>query len=301
MRHHFAFLSAFVFAICSFQNVMAQPPTWVSQKPAPRVGTPEKLIIDDVKAFVTALNGEHPLLNAEKYVWKARIGFYGASEWQRSWLRKPRKDYLVVTDVRINKITAADAEITVTYRRNDEELEPQNEGPFALKFGFSPLDFEKQQNKVWQFVPREPSKDEDLTSLRWAIWALEQSPTALPSFRAKAAQYNLKSIAEGVFQLAQDFNEVFALSSEFQEEAINPYLPNSSLWTVPGTKEKILFNERLSGKNIAQIAEPARTILFYDGADEKPIYRYEGKTAVALADGHVELANAERFKTFLWQ
>ncbi len=329
MRHHFAFFPAFAFTLCSFQNATAQPPTLVSQQPPPRVGTPEKLLVDDVKAFVAALNGEDPVLDAGKYVWKAHIGFYGATEWQRWWLETRGTHWLAISDVRVVKIEGTEAEITLSHRRDAKQAQATIEGPFTLKFGPSPLDKSiGGPIAIWQFVPQRPTAAESLSvaPLRWAIWMVAQSPNAnaTKSFREaelasqpekrasnreaelasqpeKRASNRLKQVARAVFRFVNDFEEIYAFLPEFQEEALDPYLENSEAWNVPGTTEKFLFNGRLSGKREAQVAEKERTILFYDGADEKPIYRFDGKTAVALADGHVEMADAQQFKTFLWQ
>lgn len=309
MRTHFAV--PLLLMTCVVQNAVAQPPE-PKRAPAlapappvrvlkPRVGTPEELLTQDVKAFVAELNGENPFYGAERYIWEARIGYFGANEWQKWWLGTRRTRSLGVTEVRVLHISATDAEINLVYRYTQGE--PRTEGPFHLKFGFSPLDSEKVENKVWQFVPQAPQDEEFLavSPLRWAVWMLGQSPQALTSFRGVIAEQQLKVLSLGVMQLVQDYDETYAFLPEFQEEALEDYLKDPPLWTVPGTKEKFLFNGRLSGKNLAQVADAARTILFYDGEGEKPVYRYDGKTAVALSDGHVELTDPERFKTFLWE
>ena len=316
MRIHSAV--PFVLMTCAVHNAIAQPPLPVpipapaATKPKPRVGTPQNLLGQDVRAFVAELNGWSAFMTILPKIVGARSGYFGGNVWQKWWLETRGTNALAVSEVHINKIGGNEAEITISYRNNPQQAQATVEGPFTLKFGTSPLDYSPGGPiPVWQFVPQKPAEAESLSvaPLRWAIWMLAQSPEALPSFRAaqplidvqKEAPNRLKQLALGLLQFVQDYEVIYAFLPEFQEEALKPYLKNSEVWNVPGSNEKFRFNARLSGKNPVPVGEAARTILFYDGADEKPIFRYDGKTAVALADGHVELADAEQFKTFLWE
>lgn len=285
-----------------YSQAAPKPAKSATQKTPGSAHTPQDKLKADVNAFVTTLNNKDALpFLITKYVWGARIGFYGASEWHRWFRREHIADDFSVADVKIHKITASEAEASISYRT--WPTEPQkNAGPFTLKFDHSPTDIQKKEPKVWQFVPRAPLIHESLAAqpLLWAVWMLSQSPETLPAFRTQLALVNLTRLVEGARKFQQDF-DTYAFSSEFQEEALQAYLKHDTIWLVPGTNEKFLFNNRLSGKTFEQIAEPARTILFYEGKDEKPNFRNDGKTFVCLADGRVELADAERFKSFAWE
>jgi hypothetical protein len=60
------------------------------------------------------------------------------------------------------------------------------------------------------------------------------------------------------------------------------------------------FNANLQSVSIAAIDKPAETILLYEGKDQQPLYRYEGKAVIVFADGHDKLCTAEQVKTFEW-
>jgi len=66
------------------------------------------------------------------------------------------------------------------------------------------------------------------------------------------------------------------------------------------TRESYAFNEKLDGAELDLIAEPANTVLVYEGKDGKLNFRHGHRAAVAFADGHVELINEEQAKTLRW-
>ena len=285
------------------ENVNAQPS--IPKTPLSRTLPPAKLLEEDIKSYVDLLNNGTAFMGGQLRIVGARAGFLGANEWQRWWEVRPGKDALKVENVIVNKIEGTQAEINIKYRTGDfPDAQPKVEGPFTVKFAISPLDYSLRGAKpVWQFVPQSPAETETIGAfpLRWSIWMLAQTPESLEQFRAAVYPLNLKQLSLAARQFFNDFEEKFAFLPEFQEEALLPYLRNPTLWIIPGTKEKFLFNARLSGKMTQEIAEPARTILFYDGADGQPIFRYTGKTAICFVDGHVELATPEQFKAFRWE
>jgi hypothetical protein len=116
----------------------------------------------------------------------------------------------------------------------------------------------------------------------------------------------MHALSSKVQELVQDYDQTFAFLPQYLEEALYPYLKDpvlkdSEVWLVPGTNQKIMFNERLSGKKLFMISKPGQTILFYDGINEQPLYRYNGKTLVCFVDGHSEFASEEVFRSFLWE
>lgn len=283
-------------------KTLAKKPAASTAKLGSRAATPQDKLKADVTAFVSALNNKDPFFILPKHVWGARVGFFGVTEWQRWWRQEHIADEMAVTDVKIHKFTPTEAEASFSYQRYPK-APVRTVGPFTLKFGHSPVDAAKKEPKVWQFVPRAPVKGEFLRSsaMLWAIWMISQAPDSLEAFRWQVAVINLESLGVAATKFEQDFESIYAFSAEFQEEALKAYVQQETAWTIPGTKDKYLFNNRLSGKDPAQVAEPKRTILFYDGIDETPRFRHDGGTLVCFVDGHIELASAERFKTFLWQ
>ena len=300
---------------------IAQPPQNPAegiQKPVPfppvpqHQGTPQELLTKDVNSFFGRLNGVSPYFQTEHLIYKARIGFFGANEWNRWWSVFRDKETLALTDLKIEKQDAETASVrltyTLTYKKQDEppQVRTFTEGPFALRFAeskFFSADGLPQTTKFWQFEPQVPNDKETLWNapLRWAIYMMAQPPDARERFHGALALARLGALNLAVLQFVQDYNVHFALDADGAEDALNPYMHKEDNWIVPGTQERYAFNARLSDLDTARVARPDTTILFYDGADEKPVFRFGGKTAVGFADGHVALVTAEEFGKLRWK
>jgi prepilin-type processing-associated H-X9-DG protein len=119
----------------------------------------------------------------------------------------------------------------------------------------------------------------------------------------------------GMQMLVQDYDNQFALAPEHLQEALMPYLKDRSLFYVPGSDEPYTFNANLSERysmmetdGITMVDPPRafikntdKTVMFYEGHNERPIFRYDGKAAMAFADGHVALVSPEEAKTLIWK
>lgn len=64
--------------------------------------------------------------------------------------------------------------------------------------------------------------------------------------------------------------------------------------------EPYALNENLVGLKQEQIAKPAETVLFYDGADGKLDFRHDGKANVVFVDGHVESLGPDDVTKLIW-
>ena len=104
-----------------------------------------------------------------------------------------------------------------------------------------------------------------------------------------------------VAQLSIDYDEVYAFEPRYLIEAITPYVGDPTVFQVPDTNEIYTFNANLSGKNLTVVKDFARTVLFYEGQNEKPIFRYDGKAAIGFADGHAELVTPEEAQKLIWR
>jgi prepilin-type processing-associated H-X9-DG protein len=69
---------------------------------------------------------------------------------------------------------------------------------------------------------------------------------------------------------------------------------------VPRSGEPYALNTHLDGLNLADLAEPARTVLFYEGKDEKLDFRHDGKSNVAFTDGHVKAIGPDEAEKLIW-
>lgn len=308
MKLFHALFLGFLSVFYAIPNATAQPlepnrtPIFIPKRP-PRAGTPEQLD-KDVRKFIDSLNGGDAFMDAIEKIKGGRLGYFGGNVWHRWWLRQRGKRQLTVDEIQINEIKLFEATVTIKYRSDKEQKDAVIEGPFAMSYG-RPLWWERDKNAgfIWQFVPQKPTSKESLLNapIRWAVWCLFQSPESRKDFQAAESLDNLRTLALGAIHMAQDFDDELVFLPEFQEEALQPYLKNPALWLVPGTTEKFLFNGRLSGRDVDHFAAAARTILFYDGADGKPKFRFDGKAAVGFADGHAELIDTKQFKTLLWE
>lgn len=52
---------------------------------------------------------------------------------------------------------------------------------------------------------------------------------------------------------------------------------------------------------LPHIKNKKRTVMFYEGRDEKLIFRYNGKAAVCFVDGHTALVSPEEAKSLIWK
>lgn len=69
---------------------------------------------------------------------------------------------------------------------------------------------------------------------------------------------------------------------------------------IPRSGEPYALNARLDGLKLADIAEAARTVLFYEGNNETLDFRHDGKSNVAFCDGHVKAMSLDEAKTLIW-
>ncbi|RYG65477.1 hypothetical protein EON80_17285 [bacterium] len=137
-----------------------------------------------------------------------------------------------------------------------------------------------------------------LTYAASQIFTPEPDPVTTQSLQAIS---RLKQLGLGALMLAMDYDEIYAFYPQYAEKALYPYLKDNDLWKVPGQSSKFSFNASLSGLTLAKLAEPARTVAFYEGEDEKPVFRYAGKAAIGFADGHTVLVSPEELKGVIWK
>jgi prepilin-type processing-associated H-X9-DG protein len=137
--------------------------------------------------------------------------------------------------------------------------------------------------------------------LGWGVYQLAQVPNTGAAFYNARSMSQLKQLALAALQFTQDWNNIFAFDIEFAEDALRPYMRDNSLWFVAHTGQHFKFNSRLSGVSAGALQDPANTVLFYDGADEQPVFRYDNLCPICFADGHVKLFDAEGAKKLRWQ
>jgi len=117
----------------------------------------------------------------------------------------------------------------------------------------------------------------------------------------EASQSNLKQLSLGIIQYTQDHDEKMPDADKWVSE-IMPYVKSEAVFrdpAAPGLKWGYAFNRTLSGVSLADLDEPAQTVLLFESTDGKKNAadagaslpspgRHNGGTDYALADGHVK-------------
>jgi len=109
---------------------------------------------------------------------------------------------------------------------------------------------------------------------------------------------NAKQTALAVMLYLGDHNDKFSFSPDDLSAIALPYVKHKEILLSKATGKPFTFNKRLTGTNAAAITEPAKTVLLYEGANERFTFT-NGKTVVAFTDGHVRLLTPAETKSGL--
>ena len=284
--------------------------------------TPQQEIETSVHDFAKAIN-EGSFDGAQSGVEVSREGYFGAQVWLR--------DYAKVKDFDIEiwsveplplQLDKEKARVAVTYRLNpvDFTAPVMCREILDLKRSSSRLFNPKTKIKsfIWQIVPpvarpAEPPKEaiENGKWLAYFSWKIAQKPLAPADYAPAQSLQNLKDLSLATLQFSQNEGSI-AVAPEYIEEALESYVKNDSVFSVPNSYERYAFNANLAGRSIGigdgitrplfanLVAQPEKVILFYEGRDEKLNFRYDGRAAVSFADGHVALVSPDEAKDVRW-
>lgn len=122
------------------------------------------------------------------------------------------------------------------------------------------------------------------------------------------AQSNLKQLCMAVMMFAQDHDQT--LPGDDWQLALRPYHGNPAILRSPAWGEQPVgyaLNEAIAGLNLAEVAQPARTVLFFEtpAAAEMPVATseqvpdegpHDGRLVVGFCDGHVELLTPDELR-----
>ena len=114
---------------------------------------------------------------------------------------------------------------------------------------------------------------------------------------------NLKQLDVALQLLMGDNDDKIAVTKTGWTTEIQPYIKGAKLLTCPDDKPGVTsysINENLIGKVSSEIADPAGTVLIYEGANHVLNFRHNGRAAVGFADGHCKMVNAEESKKLKW-
>jgi hypothetical protein len=291
-----------------------RPPGPVFQRPQvakPREGTPLELLDQDIRALYQELNN---LPKATTYYGSknvdGRFGYYGVQDWLDQMRPLIQQVQITLDNIEVVKLDNNLAEVKLTTRVVPKNAMPELPQPLVAvetttwHFGQrsqKPL-FDDVQDR-WRIVPPEKLPDNPQGHpLAYTAFSLGQPPgsNAASTLVPQDAVRNIRQIALGVMMFVQDYDQYLAFDSAHLKRAIMPYAKTEQIFGIPGTNDEFTFNDALSGHSIAEFHDLPNTIMLYDGRGGALNYRYNGKAAVGLMDGHSELVDPERARTLTW-
>lgn len=296
------------------------PATILAPAPlVPRTGTPQEQIEADLTKFVDNLNTNKAYTDNNILVYGVNAGYLGANEWAKNW--EALKIRIKLDDIGIKTVQGEQATAIILYHAVsgveslNELFKAHSKGgagdgmveTLTLRKG---IVFEDEQEEHWQIVP--PAKGFNPADPRTGIFAsvtyvLAQKGTVPTDALAYVfnpegdnSLHNIKQLTLAALQFTQDYDDTYSFQAQYAKEALLPYVKSAQLFRVPATQQEYTFNTNLSGKSRATIVDPYRTVLFYEGENQQPIFRYNGKAAIAFADGHCALVGPEEMKNVIW-
>ena len=268
-------------------------------------------IKEDLQSLANNLKSNN-VFASQNSIYNARFGFFGASEWMRYYLEMLNDRTVNVDEVKFLQRDGDAIKAAVVYSfspslddtQASEFWKGARQEILDFKLNASIYDADRQ---TWKIVPPTAPPDPITTEGKDTLWAniayylAQKQNYAPPKTPAERSMNNLKTLGLGVAQLVQDYNEVYAFEPRYLIEALTPYAHDITAFQVPDTNEIYTFNSNLSGKNLAAINEVTKTVLFYEGQNETPTFRYDGKAAICFADGHVALVSPDEAKSLIWK
>ena len=97
--------------------------------------------------------------------------------------------------------------------------------------------------------------------------------------------------------LAQDNDEKLMITAGgFEDDLVKYSIPRQffSALKNKGKVSKYSFNPSLMGVKLNQVKNPQSMVLIYEGHDDEPEFRYQGRAAIAFADGSVRMVTPQR-------
>lgn len=127
--------------------------------------------------------------------------------------------------------------------------------------------------------------------------------SAKKAAKKTACLSNIKQLATAVMIYLADHDDRFTMNPSKLKAALNPYTKNDNLWICPLTPKSGAaygFNAKLLKKTSTDIEDPFNTVMMYEGSKGKLDFKHAGYAAVAFADGHAKMVNAEASKKLRW-
>ena len=314
----YSVLAATLCAAPAMAQVNAQP-----RPMAPRPTDVAGQIKQDLSALARAATQEDGYFSVYPYIYDARYGYFGAFDWARQLNRLLQDSEIQIESVRVLNNSQTDARAVVDYKIVPDKIYGDEKRKFwsdmhqetiDLKFGANPSG---SSHAVWRIVPPQTAPPEMDTSefiakhnVLLANIAYGFAQKQMPEIKGTPAERsmdNLRKLGLCAEEFAQDYDDVYAFGAPYYREALAHYIrqltvfQTPELFLVPNTNEIYTFNGNISGLNTDEVKAPAQTVLFYEGQNETPIFRYDGKAAICFADGHVALVSPNEAKNLIWK
>lgn len=162
-----------------------------------------------------------------------------------------------------------------------------------------------RENGAWLLVGRMAggSKQDVVQVLAYLMSHPELMQRTRDVAKANVCLSNAKQLALGVLMYTNDNDDKFPKVAAKVHDAIFPYTKNRKLWFCPEHPDMVAFtfNSSLLGKTSTSVAEPANTVMIYQGHDGKLDFDAEGKAVIAFADGHVKRLTKDEASKVRWK
>lgn len=166
--------------------------------------------------------------------------------------------------------------------------------------------------RIWRVVPEKPevvftAQGEAMPGIglvRRIATYLAYPHEAYVWLAVRRSMNQVMQLGLGMMQYTFDDEGHYPPTVATFREKIMPYTHDEKLFTTPGDAAGHLsynLNPELAGRGLADLQEPWRTVAIYLGHDAKLDFRFDGRTIVGFADGHVQVINAEQAKTLRWK
>ncbi len=292
-------------------------------------------IKQDLDVLVGLFNSNQLEDSGPYLIFGARKGYFGYREWLSQIYPIFRSTNLYIDSVKVTGNEGGNVIASVTYSFRPRDIFNPEVSKGWREMRKEVVRFKRgpgisRDGEMWQIVPPDDSSGELTTSSDipqnanfWNIVAYHLAQKQLYKKSGAPAERSLMQLQDlrlATEQFAQDYDLIYAFDPRYIFKALEPYLVNDASFSVPDVNEFYTFNGNLSGLKTRsrpfaygqfnpnpyglkadEVEALARTVLFYEGQNEQPIFRYDGKAAICFADGHVALVTSDEAGKLIWK
>ena len=163
----------------------------------------------------------------------------------------------------------------------------------------------------WLLVPADMKTPSASVNYLSGFAAMVRSPQiiadamsrARESARRSSCSSNLKQMAIAAMMMMQDNDEKIAMTPQNFKAKLLPHAGTMQVFRCPSIKsgESYSFNGNLANRSLSAVANPSRTVMFYEGRNGQLDFRHLGLCNVAFVDGHVKAISRSEAKTLRWK